>query len=100
MKALVLIEQKEGNVKKSSLEVIHAFKEKGFEVSAICLGEGLNAQNIAAQTGDQGATQVYIVNDGGLKFYQPDTYKETLAKVFADGGFTTLAGSATALVKD
>lgn len=101
-KALVLIEQKDGTVKKSSLEVIHTFKEQGFEVAAICFGEnlaGASAQ-IAAQVGDQGASQAFLVSDADLKFYQPETYKETLTKVFKDGGFTTLSGAASSLVKD
>src|SRR5687768_16479043 len=101
-KALVLVEQKEGTVKKSSLEIIHTFKEHGFEVSAICFGENLSALSaqLAAQVGDQGASQMFLVSDSELKFYQPETFKETLAKVFADGGFTTLSGAATSLVKD
>ncbi len=102
MKALVLVEQKEGTVKKSSLEVIHTLKENGYEVSAICLGENLSglSAKIATQTGDQGATQVYLVSDADLKFYQPETFKESIAKVFNDGGFSVLSGAATALVKD
>lgn len=102
MKALVLIEQKDGTVKKSSLEVIHIFKEQGHEVSAICFGENLKdlSSKIAASAGDQGASQVFLVSDAELKNYQPETYKETIAKVFADGGFTVLSGAATGLVKD
>lgn len=101
-KALVLIEQKDGNVKKSSLEVIHVFKEQGYEVSAICFGENLSAVSakLAASAGDQGASQVFLVSDAELKNYQPETYKESLAKTFADGGFTVLSGAANSLVKD
>jgi electron transfer flavoprotein alpha subunit len=101
-KALVLIEQKDGTVKKSSLEVIHIFKEQGYEVSAICFGENLKdlSTKIAASAGDQGASQVFLVSDAELKNYQPETYKESIAKVFADGGFTVLSGAATSLVKD
>jgi len=101
-KALVLIEQKDGTVKKSSLEVIHVFKEQGFEVSAICFGDNLSAVSaqIAAAAGDQGASQVFLVNDAEVKTYQPETYKESIAKAFNDGGFTVLSGAANSLVKD
>ena len=101
-KALVLIEQKDGTVKKSSLEVIHVLKEQGYEVSAICFGDNLSglSAKIAASAGDQGAAQVFLVSDADLKNYQPETYKETLVKTFNDGSFNLLAGSASALVKD
>src|SRR4051812_39944751 len=100
--ALVLVEQKDGTIKKSSLEVIHTFKEQGFEVSAVCFGENLSAlsSKLAAQAGDQGASKCYLVSDSELKFYQPEIYKESLAKIFSDGGFTVLSGAATSLVKD
>src|SRR4051812_12372963 len=100
-KALVLVEQKDGNIKKASLEVIAELKENGFEVAAICFGENLGSQStkLATQVGDQGATNLYLVNDSTLKYYQPDTYKETIASVFVNG-FNLLAGAATSLVKD
>ena len=101
-KALILVEQKDAKVKKSSLEVIHTFKEHGFEVSAICLGESLsgNSAVLAAQCGDQGADKLFLVSDADLKFYQPETYKESIAKTFNEGSFSVLSGAATALVKD
>jgi electron transfer flavoprotein alpha subunit len=101
-KALVLVEQKDGTIKKSSLEVIHSFKDQGFEVAAVCFGENLtaNSSKLAAQAGDQGASKCFFVSDATLKFYQPEIYKETIAKIFAEGSFTTLAAAATGLVKD
>lgn len=101
-KALVLIEVKEGNVKKASLEVVHTLKAHGLNVDVIAFGENHSASsaNIAKQAGEQGAEKAYLVSDASLKFYQPETYKETLAKVFNDGGYSTLAGAASALVKD
>ncbi len=101
-KALVLIEQKEGNIKKASLEVIATLKANGYQVSSICFGDNLSAASskLASQVGDQGAETLYLVNDASLKLYQPDTYKDTLAKSFADGGYSVIAGAATSLVKD
>ncbi len=101
-KALVLVEHKDGNVKKASLEVIHTLKAHGMSVDVISFGENQSAfsANIAKQCGDQGAEKAYLVSDASLKFYQPETYKESIAKVFAEGGYTTLSAAATSLVKD
>jgi electron transfer flavoprotein alpha subunit len=101
-KALVLIELKNGNVKKSSLETIHALASQGVEVDAIAFGpEASSAKDaIAKSVGGQGAKKLLKVDGGDVKFYQPDVYASTIADSFKSGGYEILAASASSLVKD
>jgi electron transfer flavoprotein alpha subunit len=101
MKALVLSELKDGKLKKSSLEVIHALATQGCEVHAIVFGDSAGDTAALAQAaGGQGAKKVFTCSGADLKFYQADLFAGTLAKQFKDGGYSVLAGSASALVKD
>jgi len=101
-KALVLIELKNGNVKKSSLESIHALVSQGVEVDAIAFGpEATTHKDGAAKAvGGQGAKKLLKVDSSDLKFYQPDLYASTIAATFKTGGYHILAASASSLVKD
>jgi electron transfer flavoprotein alpha subunit len=101
-KALVLIELKNGNAKKSSLESIHALASQGVEVDAIAFGPDANSNKdqVAKAVGGQGAKKLLLVDSADLKFYQPDIYAATLAAAFKAGSYQVLAGSASSLVKD
>ncbi|MBP7844139.1 MAG: electron transfer flavoprotein subunit alpha/FixB family protein [Proteobacteria bacterium] len=99
-KALVLIEQKDGKVKKSSLEVISALSSKGVEVEAIVFGNSLSGEALAADSGSQGAKTLHVVNDASLSNYQQESVAATLADQFKKGGYQILAAAASGLVKD
>lgn len=101
-KALVLVEHQAGKIKNSSLEVVHAFASKGFEVAAIAFGGGLGASSadLAKQAGGQGAKTLLLCDDAKVSHYQPDLYAGTLAEVFGKQGFHVVAGAASALAKD
>jgi len=101
-KALVLVELKNGNVKKSSLESIYALSSQGVEVDAIAFGPEASAAKdaIAKAVGGQGAKKLLKVDGPELKFYQPDIYAATISETFKSGGYQILAGSASSLVKD
>ncbi|HVJ64554.1 MAG TPA: electron transfer flavoprotein subunit alpha/FixB family protein [Bdellovibrionota bacterium] len=101
-KALVLVEYQGGKVKNSSLEVVHAFASKGFEVSAIAFGASVGASSgdLAKQVGGQGAKTLLVCEGANLAHYQPDVYAATLAELFKSKGFNVIAGAASALAKD
>ncbi|MBS1984899.1 MAG: electron transfer flavoprotein subunit alpha/FixB family protein [Bdellovibrionales bacterium] len=99
-KALVYTELKDGKVKKSSLEVIHALAAQGCEVDAIVFGDALKGDEIAKSVGGQGAKKLLTATDASFKFYQPEAFASTIAETFKPGGYTILAGPASATVKD
>jgi electron transfer flavoprotein alpha subunit len=101
-KALVLVELKNGNVKKASLETIHALASQGAEVDAIAFGPEASAHAAAAAkaVGGQGAKKFLKCDNADLKFYQADIYASTLFETFKSGAYSILAGAASALVKD
>src|SRR5687768_7244399 len=101
MKALVLSEIKDGKIKKSSLEVIHALSSQGCEVESIVFGAKLaNTETLAQEVGSQGAKKLHCVQDDSLNFYQPEIFANTLAETFKSGAYQILAGSASSVVKD
>lgn len=101
-KALVLVEHQSGKVKNSSLEVVNALSSKGFEVSAIAFGSGIQASSadFASQTGAQGAKQLLVCDDAKISHYQPDLYAATLADLVNAQNFEVVAGAASSLAKD
>src|SRR5688500_5549337 len=100
-KALVLAEHKDGKVKKSSLEVIHALSSQGCEVDVIAFGANLANQtaDLAKDVGAQGAKKLIAVSDAQLNYYQSEVYASTLAENFKSGGYEILGGSASAIAK-
>jgi electron transfer flavoprotein alpha subunit len=100
--ALVLIELKNGNVKKASLESIYALSSQGVEVDAIVFGPDATASKeaIAKAVGGQGAKKLIKVDGPDLKFYQPDIYAATISEAFKGGSYQILIASASSLVKD
>ncbi len=101
-KALVLIETKNGKVKKSSLEVVHALSSQGVEVETICCGSDAtqHSATLAKDVGGQGAKVLHVTSGDSFKFYQAEAYASVLADTFKSGGFQILAASASTLVKD
>lgn len=101
MKALVLSEVKDGKIKKSSLEVIHALSSQGCEVDAIVFAAKIaSADELAKEAGGQGAKKLITVIHDGLSFYQPELFANTMAETFKNGGYQIVAGPASATVKD
>jgi len=101
-KALVLAEIKNGSVKKSSLEVVHALSTQGCEVDVIVFGDA--AKNASAQlakdVGGQGAKKLCVVGGGDLDLYQSDVYAATIGEHFKAGSYAVVAGAASATLKD
>lgn len=75
-KVLVIAEQREGKLKKSTFEVVGAAAASGNEVHVALLGEGV--AGAAAELGPYGAKTVHVAEYAGLKNYNADAYVQVL----------------------
>ena len=88
-KALVLVEIKNGKIKKSSLEGISHLKKQGLDVDAIAFGPEAESSSaeLAKNAGSQGAANLFLVNSPDLNFYQADLYAESITAQFSKGAY-------------
>jgi electron transfer flavoprotein alpha subunit len=100
-KILVFIEQRNGSVKKSSLEACSAAanlaKQLNYEIEAICIGN--NAENLES-VGDFGITKIVHYKNEQLQYYSSSAYADILAEHFNSSGAGVLILSNTSLGKD
>jgi len=99
MKALVLVELKNGKAKKSSLEVLHALSSQGADCTALVIG-AKDAGTLGQELGAQGAKGLQMVQGPVFDVYQSDAFLEACVQVFKNGGFQVLAAAASGTVKD
>jgi len=97
---LVVLEQRDGVLKRVSLEALTAGRaladRLGGEVHAVGLGP---AGFTAGAAGAHGADTVFLAADDRVRLYQPGPYGATVAKL-AQGGYAAVLLAATALGKD
>ncbi len=93
----VFIEQDEGEVEESSLEVLSKARELGdkygFEVVAIFLGDGV--KNKAEEVGKHGASKVLVVDNPNLRHYNSELYSKVMEKLIMKYNPNTVLFSAT-----
>ncbi len=94
----VICEQKEGKLKKVSLEMLSKAKQMGQEVTAVLLGSGV--EGLAANLGQYGADKVLVCDADVLKNYTTDAYTKVVCDVVKEGDPSVLLGPATASGKD
>jgi len=96
----VIAEQKEGKLKKVSLEMLSKAKEMagGEEVTALLLGSGV--EGLAADMGAYGADKVLVFDAAVLKDYTTDAYTKVIVDAVKEGQPAILLGPATATGKD
>ncbi len=96
----VIAEQKEGKLKKVSLEMLSKAKEMagGEEVTALLLGSGV--EGLAAEMGPNGADKVLVFDADILKDYTTDAYTKVIVDAVKEGEPSILLGPATATGKD
>ena len=94
----VIAEQKEGKLKKVSLEMLSKAKEMGEEVTALLLGSGV--EGLAADLGQYGADKVLVFDADVLKDYSTDAYTKVVSDAVKEGDPSVLLGPATASGKD
>ena len=96
----VIAEQKEGRLKKVSLEMLSKAREMagGEPVTALLLGSGV--EGLAAAMGPYGADKVLVFDAPVLKDYTTDAYTKVIADAVKEGDPAILLGPATATGKD
>ncbi len=99
---LVFIEQRDGSIRKGSLEALSEAKRqaaaKGWPVAAVLAGEGVSGS--AAGLGAYGASQVYVADDPNLKLYSAEGYTEAVAAAVEKASPDAIFFSATAMGRD
>lgn len=100
-KILVFIEQRNGQIKRSSFEAVHLAAQMASKLStgveAIAIGNEI--QNLE-KTGGYGAVKVTHYKNQQLENYSASAYKDILAKHFIDNNFDILIIPNTSLGKD
>ena len=94
----VIAEQKEGKLKKVTLEMLSKAREMGQEVTALLLGSGV--EGLAADLGQYGADKVLVFDADVLKDYSTDAYTKVICDAVQEGDPSVLLGPATASGKD
>ncbi|MEN9723017.1 MAG: hypothetical protein RJB38_1003 [Pseudomonadota bacterium] len=78
-KVLVIAEQRDGRLKKTTFELLGASASAGNETHAILLGDGI--QGLAAELAHYGAQTVHVANDPGLKHYTAEAYAQVIVSL-------------------
>lgn len=80
---LVLVDHVDGNVQKSTFELLAVAQQAG-EPVAVFVGSDDQAQNAAASLGQYGATKVLVANDPALNEYLVAPKAELLAQLISE----------------
>lgn len=80
---LVLVDHVDGNVQKSTFELLAVAQQAG-EPVAVFVGSDDQAQNAAASLGQYGATKVLVANDSALTEYLVAPKAELLAQLISE----------------
>jgi len=95
---LVLIEQNQGEVKRTSLHAITLARQLGGEYALLVLGHSLN--EIAASLVSYGASAVILADNPALAEPLADRYATVVAEVARKRGATTLLATSSTFSKD
>jgi electron transfer flavoprotein alpha subunit len=99
MKILVFIEQREGRIRKASLEALrHAAKLAGGQVAAVVAGHGITPA--ARELGSHGAGKVYVADREDLALYSNAGYVAALEAARAREEPDAVLLAATAMGQD
>lgn len=97
-KILVFTEYQNGNLKRSSQELLQFAAKTGKPVVALALGTQAGAG--AAQAGHHGANEVLLSKDAGFDAYNPELFASTVAEAIQKAGATIVLASASSTGKD
>ncbi|MEW5876674.1 MAG: electron transfer flavoprotein subunit alpha/FixB family protein [Acidobacteriota bacterium] len=99
---LVFVEQRDGQIRKASLEALSEAKRlaqaKGMPVVAVLLGSGVS--QLAASLGEWGAEKVFVADQPELAQYSPQAYAQAVAQAVAQAQPLAVFLGATALGRD
>ncbi len=100
-KILVFLEQRNGQIKKASLETAKVGADMAAalsaEVEAVVLGNEISG---AENLGNYGILKVTHLKNADLELYSPSAYSELLNQFISDNGIDILLSSNTSLGKD
>ncbi len=97
-KILVFLEHSKGKLKRSSIELLSAAKNSGFEFDAVVLGT--QTQEVPHEAGTYGTKVVYLFKDTKLDQYNPELYLNALESVTAESGALYILAPASSTGKD
>lgn len=97
-KVFVFVEAHGPEVKKGSLELLHAAKQSGREVIAGLVGGGVNA--LSTKVGQAGAKTVFVSDSAELSNYNSETYAAAITAMIKESGADVVLASSTTLARD
>ncbi len=93
MKALLIAEQKDGNLSNVTLELITAAKEIGAEIMTAVLAE--SADSIASTLASKGGGKIFAVSNPALKFFDDEIYARVISELIKKNQPDIVIGPAT-----
>lgn len=97
-KVLVFVDHVDGDIKRSSLELLTATQASGLETKAVVVGAG--AASAAAKVGTWGVAEVLVCDDARLKDYNPELYGSLFSDIIKSESPAVLLASSTTLARD
>ncbi|MCS7012709.1 MAG: electron transfer flavoprotein subunit alpha/FixB family protein [Chloroherpetonaceae bacterium] len=98
LKAVVFIEQRNGVLKRASLEALSKAAELAGDVYAVAIGSSLH--EAVTGLGKYGATKVFLFEHPSLQHYAPTAYAKILARVVKEESASIVLLAATSMGKD
>ncbi len=96
---LVFIEQRNGDIRKASLQALSEAKSQaGGDVAAVLVGSGVG--DAAAGLGAYGAAKVFVADDPNLALYSAEGYGEAVAKAVEAAAPDAVFFAGTAMGRD
>ena len=97
-KVLVFTEFQNGNLKRSSQELLQFAAKSGKPVVALVLGAA--SATGAAQAGQHGANEIYLSKDPAYDTYNPELFTAAVAEAIQKSGATLVLASTSSTGKD
>jgi electron transfer flavoprotein alpha subunit len=76
-RVIVIAEQRDGRLKKTSFELLGLSSSAGHETHAVILGHGV--ENLATELAHYGADKVYVIDHETLNYYNAEAYTQALS---------------------
>lgn len=98
MSILVFVEQNDGKIKGSSLELVTAAQKTGQEFFTVSLGTGSNT--LQSELSNYGVKKHFAYTGDNTQFYNPEVYTQAIVELARELNTQILLGSGSALTKD
>lgn len=98
MSILVFVEQNDGKMKGSSLELVTAAQKTGKDFFTVSFGPG--SDSLQSELSEYGVKKHFAFSAPETQLYNPQIYTQAVVDLFNEVGATALLGSGSALTKD